>query len=83
MDDEQGLNCQLESPPEAMEDLAVVVAGTDPVEDVLEDEKIAAMNAETAVTSLVIADVEAVAGNFHSPCVLSRNGEVTSSHQSG
>lgn len=61
----------------------VVVAETDPDAAVLEEERIAATSAAIVVTSRVIADVEAVAGNFHSPCVLSRNGEVTSSHQSG
>lgn len=61
-----------------MQDPAVAETVVDPVEAAPEEEKTVAMNAETAVTSHAIADVEAVAGNFHRPCVLSRNGEVTS-----
>lgn len=83
MDVAPGLNCLLESPPEVMEDRVVAEMVADPVEGVPGAEKTAVMSAEIAVISLAIADVEAVAGNFHSPCVLSRNGEVTSSHQSG
>lgn len=75
MDDAPGLNCRLESPPEAMEGPVEAETGVDPVGAVREEEKTDAMSAATAVISLEIADVEAVAGNFHSPCVLSRNGE--------
>lgn len=75
MVDAPGLNCRLESPPEVMEDPVVAETGDDPVVVDREEEKIGAMSAAIAVISHEIADAEAVAGNFPSPCILSRNGE--------